>query len=234
MKFWNLAVILIIGILPAPGRADDPTTAPSDATTPAPPFPNDRPYRFRNGFDGGYGARFYGPGRYGRGVTPEERDEVSAFMKQHSPERFKAISNLPERLQQQLMMEAVNNWRNYQRVKIDQPELAQMMVYRVELEDETYKLVNQIRTERSGDPQAAQADNQLLKDKIGLLIDTNIKERQLRIARLQKTLQSEQDLLARDSLHRDDLVERRLHAFLGAADINPPDQGATTRPATQP
>jgi hypothetical protein len=230
MKSWKLVAILILGIFPAPGRADDPATQPSDTTPPA-PMPNDNPYRFRR-FDGGFG-RFNGPGGYYR-IPAAELADISAFMKEHSPERFKAISNLPELPRQRLMMEAFRNWRNYQYVKINQPDLAELMVTRVELEDQAFKLVNQIKTEKPDDPKAALADRQLLQEKIGQLLDTNIKERQLRIARLQKTLESEQELLTRDSKHRDELVERRLHAFLGSADLTTGDQGDTTKPTTQP
>jgi hypothetical protein len=230
MKFWKLAAILIVGVFPALARADDPATQPADTASP-PTTPNDNPYRFRR-FDGGYG-RFGGPGYY-RDATPAELADVTAVMKEHSPERLKAISNLPDFPRRRLMIEALRNWRNYQRVKIDQPDLAQLMVTRVELEDQAFKLVNQIKAEKSDDPKVAMADRQSLQEKIGQLLDTNIKERQLRIARLQKTLESEQEQLAKDSKQRDELVEKRLHAFLGIADIAPADQSGTTKPTTQP
>jgi hypothetical protein len=237
MKSWKRVAFCIIGVLPVLVRADEPTTNPSNSSTPpsvATPAPEVRPDRLR-GFDG-YGGRFGGPGRWFLGrPSAVEWEEISIFMKEHSPERLKAINNLPDGPRERLRMAVTRNYRNYKQIETKDPALAKLMVNRMELEDQVFKLVNQIKAEKGNESQV-QADKQSLQQKIGELIDVNINEREVRIAKLQTTLEGEQKQLASDSKNRDQLVERRLRSFLGAhaADAAPQDQADAAKPTTQP
>jgi hypothetical protein len=235
MKSWQRAAVCILGLFPVLARADEPSTNPS--STPVAPAPDVRPPERFRGYEGGYPGRFGGPGRWFQGGRPSavEWEEISIFMKEHSPERLKAINNLPEGPRERLRMVATRNYRNYKQIETKDPALAKLMVSRVELEDQVFKLVNQIRSEKGNEAQA-QSDKQLLEQKIGELLDVNINERELRISRLQTTLESEQKQLASDSKNKDQLIEKRLRAFLGshAVDAMPQDQADAARPTTQP
>jgi hypothetical protein len=237
MKFWKLAAFCMIGVFPALVRADDPATQPTNAQGATDYRPWDRPDRPRGPFDlnypryrlGGYGLR----GRQDLAPTTNEWEDITAFMKEHSPERLKALNSLPDgRPRNNLVMLATRNYRNMLRMRNEQPDIAQLMVDRVELEDQIFKLTNQARSGKSkGD---SDSNKKLLQQKIGELLDMNIKERQLRIARLEKTLQSEQAQLAEDSKNRDELVERRFHVFLGDRLDASPQDNRDQKPTTQP
>jgi hypothetical protein len=239
MKFWKLAAFCMIGVFPTLGRADDPSTQPTNPPAATEYRPWDRPDRPRGGFEmnsryfrlGGYGLR----GRQDLAPTTSEWEDISAFMKEHSPERFKALSNLPEgRARTSLVALATRNYRNLLRMRNEQPDVAQLMMDRVELEDQIFKLANQLKSAKNQADRQSDTDKKLLQQKIGELLDMNIKERQLRISKLEKTLQNEQTQLAEDSKNRDELIERRLHVFLDGRLDGSPQDNRDQKPTTQP
>ena len=226
---WRLGTYFLMGLCPIMAWADDPTTRPSEPPASqmlgdqrVPMERSDRP----NGFDGGGRMGF---GRF-RGEFPgrTEWEEISTFMKEHSPARFNVITNLSDVPRKfNLMVVAARAYRNVQRVQGDDPELAKIMVTAIELDDRVFDLVSQYRqARRAGDYSHEAALRQELQGKIGELIDTNLKERKLRVERLARTLKQQQDQLAADERNREQLVQKRVSAFLDGQRLEP-----TTEPA---
>jgi hypothetical protein len=202
---------------------------PAPAQAPAPPQPGDNQFRMM------------GPGRWMGGRlnpnawTQADWDDTAAFLKEHSPRRLDVVNSLGDGRgeyfrKMRLQNFFVNTYRNIQRLKKDDPELAGAVTRRVELEDMVFGLTGQYReAKKKGDTARQASIRHDLADTVSDLVDTNIKERQLRIARLERTLKQEQDRLAADTKSRDQFVEKRLNNLL---DGRTPDDDRGEVPAT--
>jgi hypothetical protein len=260
MKAWKLAVA-VIGLsplfgqaeVPAPPTADEvaalnppPAPAPDPRTAspaPAPADGNGASGGFRGGF-GGYGGRW---GPWGRLLSsdmysPQDVEQATPWFKDHSPKRWAVVNALPDegRRKMRLTGALMRVYRNVQTVQKDDPELAQLITNRVELEDGAFDLVSQYRAaKKAGDSSKQAALQHDLQQKVVDLVDVNIKERRARIARLEKTLAQEQTKLADDEKSKDQLVEKRLRSLIegqpapdgtAASDSGQPEQfGAAQR-----
>jgi len=193
--------------------------APAAPATPTPPPPGDNPFRMM-------GPGGMGPGRWMGGRLnpnawgPADWDETAAFLKDHSPKRLEVVNNLQGEGREfmrkmRLQNFFVTTYRNIQRLKKDDPDLADAVTRRVELEDAVFGLVGQFReAKKKGDTAKQSSLRQDLSDKVSELVDTNMKERQLRIVRLERTLKQERDRLEADTKSRDQFVEKRLSNLL--------------------
>jgi hypothetical protein len=243
----GLAPLIGRGEVPAPMSADElaaaglqPATTPTAPPTTAPVAPpaaggfygaGFAPERFRPGMfgggPGGGGGRFPALSRLGpiEPPTQSEWEDATPFLKEHSPKRLEAINSLPDerRSKWRLMGALSRQYQNIQKMQQDDPDLAKIVTGRMELEDALYGMVAQFReAKRGGDTEKQAAVRRDMKAKVAELVDTNIKERKLRIARLEKTLKQESDRLADDEKGRESLVEKRVQNLL---DGQPMDQG---------
>jgi hypothetical protein len=217
---WTWAACLLGACAMMPmAHAGEPATQPTAmpapeavaAADPAPP-----PHDFPTAPDGFRSGRRFG-GRHGRGsfMFRGEWTQVSAFMQEHSPVRLKFINDLPEGPRKNAMQSfAARTFHTYQQALADDPKLAAILVNRVELEDQVFDLAGQVR---HADPVGRDALKQDLRQKVSDLVDTNIKERQLRIDRLETTLGSERARLAQDQKQRDKLVDQKFNAVMQEA-----------------
>jgi hypothetical protein len=239
MKLW-ITGFCILAFVAVAVRADQPATRPTT--------PNDvRSFERQPGYEGGGGRRMGGgPRRLAEPLpTDAEWGEISAFMKEHSPERLNAINSLPDGVRRDNLKILLNReYKNFQRIKVDQPEVGQLMIKRLDLEDRVFKLANDVRAERAhGDPRL-NSDKQSLEKTVGDWIDASFKEREARVARLKTALADEEDKLERDRANREQLVQIRLKNFLNgqradsrimdASPVDPRDTEDRQTPTTQP
>ncbi|HSV14789.1 MAG TPA: hypothetical protein VLI90_11050 [Tepidisphaeraceae bacterium] len=253
MKAWKLAVA-VIGLSPLFGRAEVPAPPTADEVAalnppPAPPAPDPRTASpapapgsdgnggggFRGGF-GGYGGRWGPWGRLlpGDVYSPQDVEQATPWFKDHSPKRWAVVSALPDegRRKMRLTGALMRVYRNVQTVQKDDPDLAQLITNRVELEDAAFDLVSQYRAaKKAGDTSKQAALQHDREQKVSDLVDVNIKERRARIARLEKTLAQEQTKLADDEKSKDQLVEKRLRSLI---DGQPAPDGAAGTDSNQP
>jgi len=263
MKVWKLAIGMI-AISPLFGRAEVPTPPTDDevaqqngtnntvlaAAAAAPADNQQRDGRQPNpgGPGGPDGYRFGGPGwgRFGGWMrvlpqdvwSPAEFEQATPWLKEHSPRRLQVVTSMADERPQRkyrLTGALVHVYKNIQNVQKDEPELAQVMTNRVELEDNVFGLVGQYReAKRANDTAKLTSTQQELRQKVGELVETNIKERKSRIARLERTLAQERNKLVTDEKSKDQLVEKRLHNLIDAPPQNPDElqnQGRSDAPA---
>lgn len=224
MKRWTVAACFlgVARVMPVAGAikpATQPVEARVDQQVAALPdsasLPQDVPAA-PGGPDGFRAGRRFGP-RHGRNsyMTHSEWAQISAFMEEHSPVRLKFINDLPDGPRKNMMQSfAARTFHTYQQAQANNPKLAAILVNRVELEDQVFDLAGQVRR---ADPAGRDALEQDLRQKISDLVDTNIKERQLRIDSLEATLSSEQMRLAEDKKQREKLVDQKFNAVMQEA-----------------
>jgi hypothetical protein len=135
-----------------------------------------------------------------------------AFMKNSSPLRTKAVTDLPDNApaKQRLQGMFLFAYESTERLKTDTDhELYDAVVARMQVEDAIFGLV--------ADIQKNPADAKLktaLHDQVEKFVDANLKERQLRLDRLKKTVEKLQADLATDTADKSKTVETRMDEAL--------------------
>jgi hypothetical protein len=179
--------------------------------------PTTRPDRFNGQNEVGRRGRMGGGQRMPQldPGTAADWESIAPFMKVHSQNRLKFINGLSDGPMKFAMMNnMVRVSRNLERLDREDPELSHVVTKRVELEDQVFGLARDLR---NADPVEADQIKQTLGQKVAELVDTNLDERQLRIDRLTKTLNVEQQNLARDKDQSDQLVADKLKRIIDEA-----------------
>jgi hypothetical protein len=161
--------------------------------------------------------------------TAADWESIAPFMKVHSQNRLKFINGLSDGpMKFSMMNNMVRVSRNLERLDREDPELAHVVTKRVELEDQVFGLAKDLR---SADSDGADQIKQTLGQKVAELVNANLDERQMRIDRLTKTLNIEQQNLARDKDQSDQLVADRLKRIIDEAQRpNGPLEAAHSEP----
>jgi hypothetical protein len=149
----------------------------------------------------------------GRGVqlSDEDMQEVMAFMREHSPNRVKAMESLPEEssARRGVMAFVVARYRALQAVKDEDAQLYDLGVKQVEIEDDLYRLLASARTV---------GDREKMRDRIRTAVrpqvETNLAERKQRLSRLREALRREERKLDADRAQIDELTETRTNTLI--------------------
>jgi hypothetical protein len=168
--------------------------------------------------------------------TREEWEQARTFLQLHSPNRLKQFMNLRfPQAQERVQWVLMNRYRNLMRLKSLSPDLYDVKVQEVELEDEVFGICLKIKSSQ-GDTEALRAS---LKPKLAALFDKGIEERQLRIGMLEKTLARQKEQLSKEQSARDQRIEQQYKrvaahgvegAIFGASRAQQPRPGS--RPST--
>jgi hypothetical protein len=145
--------------------------------------------------------------------TVNENEAAEALLERYAPHTWKRLERMPAdgpvrmKLQRQLMERA----RDLQRMEKRDPEQFKSEVEQVKLEDEVADLGRQVL--RRGDSSSSSSDQDAIKktlhESIEKLVDVRLRNRQARLDRLAKTLETEKDKLETDRDNRDKLVQRQ-------------------------
>lgn len=185
-----------------------------------------RPWKaMRAGDDAAPGARMRGP-------TDEEWREVAEFMSQYSPNRLKAIEDQGGADRPRFASLRKFVWMHYRdlmavKEKGDQ-ELYELKLKVAQSEDEVFGLQQQMR--EAPEPERPVLRHQL-RQKIADMVRLGLKERELRIARLEKALADEKEKLAADQQSIDQRVTERLQSMSKGMRDRRRDEPTTTSPA---
>jgi hypothetical protein len=190
-----------------------------------------RPNEPRRGF-GGPGAPPPWWFRGGRGgqwqPSDEEWVEMSAFMKQYSPKRWEVYQKLSPDKQQSLRQIVGRRYRLMQWVRNSDPELYELQKNRWILGDEIFGLTQEVKTSSSD------LTRQKLKEKIGQSVDLGIQERNIRVARWEKMIANERDMIARETRDREEIIHNRMRALREAGGDLGDEPDATTQESDSP
>ena len=197
----------------------DVPIAPGDVNSGTSSIDGSKPRRIGDrgvdrGVEGGLGNRArFGQRGGGNNVTPADIEEAMKFMKDHSHNRLAAIESMPDSDRKTRFKEiSTRNFLSWDSIRLADPELYQVVVKRVELEDNVFGLTVQWHKDTAEEKPDTQAK---LRDEVGKLVDVGIQERQMRLDRLAKTVEDQQKILTTDKGNRDNLVEDRLKSVLG-------------------
>jgi hypothetical protein len=227
MKFLKSATVSVFAlglIFSSASPGDEPATRPASAAVePNQTSPTNSPAQLRRALRA-LAGRTRGVAPY----SPQEWEDMMAFLKQYSPARWHVLANLNLAENAPLRLDAIRKWRNYNFVRDHFPAIADQMVHRFQLEDDLFDLMLK-----------AQADNSelsqyrdLIHNKVAQIVQLDFVERQTRIDQLQKLLESEKQAFAMDQAmvqkvidHRTDTIMARLGRY--------PEETPTTRPQEQ-
>ncbi len=205
-----------------PEATAEPTTAPTavaksiaePTTAPALTEPyRDRGARFG---DQSIGRRVRGPGLMGMGrgsLSDEEssqRREALGFWLENSPKRYQAMMEISSPAQRNDVEDDVT--RIYVGWKRLQPAIFASIIERVRAEDGIFHLVQELKKPNADVKTLKPA----LRESVAALVQINLKERQLRIDQLSKTLAEQQSSLSRDldPARFETLVDDRMAAVM--------------------
>jgi hypothetical protein len=160
-----------------------------------------------------------------RPYTSQEWDQMMDFLHANSPERFSVLSHvvLPENLR----MDLIRKWRNYNFVKEHFPAVADVQLRRFHYEDDLFLLVLEAQKYNGQNSEYGQ----LIHDKVAQLVQTNFEERQLRIDKLQQMLKDEQQKFDQDQASESQIIDQRTENILKRIERN---SSAHPAPTTQP
>ena len=221
---WATAGAAAVAIVAVGGHAlsmaagaDDVDPPATSTTQPAPPRSSPAPdgyTRRQNHMGGGFGGgpRFFA-GRASQPPTDAERDEAMAFMAQHAPQYTKTVTGLPDDEYRTRVEDMVASaYATYQQLKPNNPELYSVILKRIEVEDRIFGLRMKVRA--APDETAREALENEVHDQVTTWCDLSLRERHLRLERLEKTVQQEKSRLAEDDAKRDDLISSRVYSIM--------------------
>ena len=164
---------------------------------------------------GGFGGGAGGAAARGPAPTTQESEDAIDFVSKHSPNRYAVFNRLPVNSQprQRMVNMMTNVYRNLQRSKDQDPEVYELMVKRFELEDSLFDFEFRRRLIR-GDDSNARSE---LRAKAAEIVQLSLREREKRIERLERALDTEKKALAADRANPEALVDghaKRLMAQL--------------------
>jgi len=229
-------------VVPADPAVADVSLATADADSPlndasagdTKPHPSDGPLPGH----GRFAQRFLQP-------TDYDKSQAMLYLKAHSPNRYKFIQDLPDGDRKSNVTEvAARRYVRWMQMMKEDQDLFQVVFKRIEVEDQIFGLVSQLRKDPSENQHAVETK---LHDQVASLVDLGIQERQLRLDRLAKTVEDQKNKLAEDRANQANLVEERLNNILaegknlfpdsgdggGPHNHTSPHQGDTNRPPGQ-
>jgi hypothetical protein len=177
----------------------------------------------RGGGGGGYGGsddprsdEFIEP-------TPEEWNEIEAFMKKHSPERLARLEEIgDEERQQNVKNMFAARYRAMQKLKEQDPELYEIRVARMPVEDKVFELGWRLTHKQSEKPDETRSQ---LRAQLRLLVKSRLDERALSLRHMERRLKADQQRI-------DDMVEANLRDIAEdniPRDLRPPQFGGGPR-----
>lgn len=133
--------------------------------------------------------------------TEQEWKEIEAFMKSHSPERLQRLDELgDEERQQSVRTMFAARYRAMQELKERDPELYQIRLARMPIEDKVFELSWRLRQQQM---EKADETRREIRKNLRLLVKNQLQERALRLAREQQRLREHEQKI-------EELVEANL------------------------
>lgn len=179
-------------------------------------------------------SRRYWRNRWRREPIDEKKwSEAQEYMSQHSPRRLAFVQSLSEGpFRDGIRRYIMGRYRDIQNLsEQNETELHDLVVKRLELEDQAWGL--SVDLAQSENPDEQSRLHKELSDKVRQLVEMGFQERQLRIARLEKAVQREKDKLTAEKERTDEVVAEQLNRWEREGQ-SVHRRSATTNPTTQP
>jgi hypothetical protein len=144
--------------------------------------------------------------------SPEEWEALLNFLDVNSPNRAQVIRSMNLPPNAPLHQNMLRQYRTYMVVKEQFPDMAELRLKQFHLEDDVFGL-----TQKARGMTFAAAMNQIfpqIEDKETQIVDLLIQQEQLRIDRLQKTLDDERQRLAQVEANKQQAIDNRANNAL--------------------
>lgn len=171
--------------------------------------------------------------------SDKEYEQASQFMREHSPNRWQAMEDLPEEggLRRGVMNFIIARWRILQSTREEDAQLYEIKLKQVTVEDNIYGLLAHTQSPAEREPLRKE-----LREQARSLATLGLAERERRIERLQEMLKKQEELLSTDRSQLDAVVEQRTQALIqdGPTSLRPDFhrrprvEERRTRPTTKP
>ena len=164
-----------------------------------------------------------------RPATAAEWDDMMEFLSSNSPSRWMALSSLTKVPNTApVKLEAIRKWRNYVFYRQNFPEVADQMEHRFHLEDDLFAITLSVQEH----PEDLDEFRDKIHDKVADMVKVDFAERQLRIDKLEQTLEAQKLKLAQDEAAQDKQIDETTNRIMNrlerqAATIA---SSATTKP----
>lgn len=159
-------------------------------------------------------ARRYWRNRWRREPIDENKwNDAMEFMRQHSPRRLAFVLSLPEgQFRDGIRRYILGRYRDLQNLSDqNETELRELVVKRLELEDQAWGLSVDLAESKNADEQSRL--HKELSEQVRQLVMLGFQERQLRIGRLERAVQTEKDKLAADQNRTEEVVAEQLNRW---------------------
>jgi hypothetical protein len=182
-------------------------------------------------------------------LTPQDKADIEKFMTTYSPERWNRFQDIPEDRKTHLEKLIRVKMRQLQRTKEEDPQIYELQIKRLPIEDQMFALGWQLKHEEPREPKNGELHKKL-KETVKQFVESSIEERRIRLERQQENLQQMQARVTDESSkikdianNKDQWIERGIssiendggEAFRGmAAPGWPHRQRESTGPATEP
>jgi len=230
MNIVKKAAVSLVGLAAlvcAGASADQPATRPSESPyapirTSAPQSPAWRALRAMN----------QGKTNGIRPATDQEWNDMMVFMHQYSPSRFKVLDSIQIDHNSPVALEAIRKFRNYVFTTQHFPAITDDLRLRFTKEDDLFTLMLDDRAAAEGADALDLRDK--IHDKIGEIVQLEVKIHQERVDRLQNLLAEEKGRLQNEESTEDETIDRRTDQIIKRLDKHNPNLSPpTTRPDVQ-
>jgi hypothetical protein len=160
----------------------------------------------------------------------DEWDKIKAFMKQHSPERLNRLEEIGDEKRQ----EAVRNmfaarYRMLQEVKERDPELYDIRLKRLPVEDKAFELSWRLMRKQAEKPEEARKQ---LRAQLRELVKSRLQERAVHLRHMEQRLKLEEQRMQAEEQRIEETVEANLSDLAEERlprDLRPPQFGRRDR-----
>jgi hypothetical protein len=190
--------------------------------------PSRRPLGLREP-DGDRGFRMRRPGTRGDAEDARLWEEAEAFFRAHSPNRLVMFDQHMDdpRMQYRMRRFMQERYTMLQNLKERDPNLYELKVKQIELEDVIFGLAQELRS--TGDEAAREKLRGKIREQVVLWVDASLQEREQRLEKLKQLLADETKRLEADRNDREAMVERRLERVLSGGEVDGPEGGERGR-----
>ena len=178
---------------------------------------------------GGMGDRPFRRPNPDRTVTDEQWDEIVKFMREVSPRRTAAYDDMSPENKPLVKKLVVARYDFIQNLKKEDNALYDVTVDKWKAEDTIFGILKDAHDSKA---QVGDDDKKALREQVSKLIDSNFKERDLRIEKAKKSLNEAVARLDEDKKNKDSLVDDKLNQYLreGARPLKMERQDRPDRP----
>jgi hypothetical protein len=141
-------------------------------------------------------------------------EEAKANFRELSPLRAAAFDKMSEDQQNFFKPLIIGRWRGMKWLERD-PELRRNKEVQIRVEDDIFGIKQKLAAAPTESPDVTKLKTDLRK-KVEVLVEERMRERELRIERLQMLIEEERELLKEDQFKREALIDKRMQDILAA------------------